>query len=88
MIQGVAAEWSFPSLSANKGVNQQVMRFTPFITPKYSITKKMLHLNEVELSVSRFIILCLMNCCHALASVSPFCRNRFQVVPFLFGGIY
>ena len=34
MIQGVAAEWSFSSLSANKGVNQQVMRFTPFITPK------------------------------------------------------
>ncbi|WP_314110107.1 hypothetical protein, partial [Segatella salivae] len=25
---------SNPSLSANKGVNQQVMRFTPFITPK------------------------------------------------------
>lgn len=24
----------YPSLSANKGVNQQVMRFTPFITPK------------------------------------------------------
>ena len=23
-----------PSLSANKGVNQQVIRFTPFITPK------------------------------------------------------
>ena len=23
-----------PSLSANKGVNQQVMRFTPFVTPK------------------------------------------------------
>ena len=34
MIQGVAAEWSFSSLSANKGVNQQVMRFTPFIAPK------------------------------------------------------
>ena len=34
MIQGVAAKWSFSSLSANKGVNQQVMRFTPFITPK------------------------------------------------------
>jgi len=34
MIQGVAAEWSFSSLSANKGVNQQVMRFTPFITPQ------------------------------------------------------
>ena len=34
MMQGVAAEWSFPSLSANKGVNQQVMRFTPFITPQ------------------------------------------------------
>ena len=81
-------KYSFSSLSANKGVNQQVTRFTPFITPKYSITKKMLHLNEVELSVSRFIILCLMNCCHALASVSPFCRNRFQVVPFLFGDRY
>ena len=25
---------SFPSLSANKGVNQQLMRFAPFITPK------------------------------------------------------
>ena len=25
---------SNPSLSANKGVNQQIMRFTPFITPK------------------------------------------------------
>ena len=25
---------SNPSLSANKGVNQQVIRFTPFITPK------------------------------------------------------
>ncbi len=34
MIQGVAAKWSFSSLSANKGVNQQVMRFTPFITPQ------------------------------------------------------
>ena len=28
------------SLSANKGVNQQVMRFTPFITPKFLILKK------------------------------------------------
>ena len=27
-------EYSFSSLSANKGVNQQVMRFAPFITPK------------------------------------------------------
>ena len=25
---------SNPSLSANKGVNQQVMRFAPFITPQ------------------------------------------------------
>ena len=40
MIQGVAAEWSFPSLSANKGVNQQVMRFTPFSTPKKIIATK------------------------------------------------
>ena len=29
-------EYSFSSLSANKGVNQQVMRFTPFITPTKS----------------------------------------------------
>ena len=34
MIQGVAAKWSFSSLSANKGVNQQVIRFTPFSTPR------------------------------------------------------
>lgn len=34
MIQGVAAKWSFSSLSANKGVNQQVMRFAPFSTPE------------------------------------------------------
>ncbi len=27
-------EYSFSSLSANKGVNQTVTRFTPFITPK------------------------------------------------------
>ena len=40
MIQGVAAEWSFPSLSANKGVNQQLMRFTPFSTPKNLIATK------------------------------------------------
>ena len=31
---------SNPSLSANKGVNQQVTRFTPFITPKFLILKK------------------------------------------------
>lgn len=42
MIQGVAAEWSFPSLSATKGVNQRVMRFTPFITPKNKIDSKRL----------------------------------------------
>ena len=33
-------EHSFSSLSANKGVNQQVMRFTPFITPKSQAVKK------------------------------------------------
>ena len=27
-----------PSLSANKGVNQQVMRFTPFSTPEIFVT--------------------------------------------------
>ena len=39
MIQGVAAEWSFSSLSANKGVNQRITWFTPFITPKMSLFK-------------------------------------------------
>ena len=50
MLFGEMVEWSIttvlktvvprgtggsnPSLSANKGVNQQVMRFTPFIAPK------------------------------------------------------
>ena len=33
MIQGDARNIHFP-LSVNKGVNQQVMRFTPFIVPK------------------------------------------------------
>ena len=28
-------EYSFSSLSANKGVNQQVMLFTPFSTPEF-----------------------------------------------------
>lgn len=32
MIQGVEKKVHFP-LSANKGVKQQVMRFTPFSTP-------------------------------------------------------
>ena len=31
---GNRTEGSNPSLSANKGVNQQVMRFAPFIIPK------------------------------------------------------
>ena len=39
MIQGVAAEWSFSSLSANKGVNQQVLRFTPFLHPESLLRK-------------------------------------------------
>ena len=33
-------EYSFSSLSANKGVNQQVMRFTPFSTPRNLSVKK------------------------------------------------
>ena len=33
-------EYSFSSLSANKGVNQRVMRFTPFITPEYQTVRK------------------------------------------------
>ena len=43
MIQGVAAKWSFSPLSANKGVNQQVMRFTPFTTPeKFHCLRKLI----------------------------------------------
>ena len=33
-VEGNTSGGSNPSLSANKGVNQQVMRFTPFITPE------------------------------------------------------
>ena len=40
MIQGVAAEWSFSPLSANKGVNQLIMRFTPFIIPKINLLER------------------------------------------------
>ena len=35
VLQGTGG--SNPSLSANKGVNQRVMRFTPFITPQKSL---------------------------------------------------
>ena len=38
-VEGNTSGGSNPSLSANKGVNQQVMRFTPFITPEYSVAK-------------------------------------------------
>ena len=34
---------SNPSLSANKGVNQQVMRFTPFFTPEKLFVEKILY---------------------------------------------
>lgn len=54
MIQGVAAEWSFSSLSANKGVNQQVMRFTPFITPKNQAVKKKLLPRLIVLGVVHY----------------------------------
>ncbi len=33
-VEGNTSGGSNPSLSANKGVNQQVVRFTPFIAPK------------------------------------------------------
>ncbi len=35
-VEGNTSGGSNPSLSANKGVNQKVIRFTPFITPKKS----------------------------------------------------
>ena len=38
MIQGVAAEWSFSSLSAIKGVNQAFARFTPFLHPEIGVS--------------------------------------------------
>ena len=34
MIQGVAAKWSFSSLSANKGVNQIYLDLHPLLYPK------------------------------------------------------
>lgn len=45
---------SNPSLSANKGVNQQVMRFTPFITPKIKHLRKKLHPRLIVLGVVRY----------------------------------
>ena len=47
-------EYSFSSLSANKGVNQQVMRFTPFITPKIKHLRKKLHPRLIVLGVVRY----------------------------------
>ena len=73
IFRGEMAEWSIaavlktvevrasggsnPSLSANKGVNQQVMRFTPFITPENIETIKSLP----SISKSRMILL-LLSC--------------------------
>lgn len=34
MIQGVAAKWSFSSLSATNAENQQIAKQTPSFTPK------------------------------------------------------
>ena len=51
MIQGVAAEWSFSSLSANKGVNQRVMRFAPFITSKISLSLKTYRISFITIVV-------------------------------------
>ena len=45
---------SNPSLSANKGVNQQIMRFTPFITPKIKHLRKKLHPRLIVLGVVRY----------------------------------
>lgn len=55
MIQGVAAKWSFSPLSANKGVNQQVMRFTPFITPKNQAVKKKVTPKTISLGSSSLL---------------------------------
>ena len=52
MIQGVAAKWSFSSLSANKGVNQQVMRFTPFITPTKKVRLSVFYLTSHKYSLN------------------------------------
>ena len=40
MIQGVAAKWSFSSLSANKGVNQQFIGLHPYRILKGSRRKR------------------------------------------------
>ena len=40
-VEGNTSGGSNPSLSANKGVNQQVMRFTPFSTPNNLLLIKM-----------------------------------------------
>ena len=71
IFRGEMAEWSIaavlktvevrasggsnPSLSANKGVNQQVMRFTPFITPK-NIYWRIIYINKIG-RIVEFILL-------------------------------
>ena len=42
---------SNPSLSANKGVNQWVTRFTPFITPVFPLPKKTYSISFITISV-------------------------------------
>ena len=78
IFRGEMAEWSIaavlktvevrasggsnPSLSANKGVNQQIMRFTPFITPQTKMLPKIYSpkVLDIEFSVCSILNL-LMN---------------------------
>lgn len=79
----------YPSLSANKGVNQQVMRFAPFYTPENLIaTKTTPKTKNFTIWMWRADYHCsfLVAFVLALEVFSPFYRSRFRVVPFLFGG--
>ena len=48
----ICKENSFSSLSANKGVNQQVMRFTPFITPTKKVRLSVFYLTSHKYSLN------------------------------------
>ncbi len=54
---------SNPSLSANKGVNQVVTRFTPFFTPKNQGRVKIFEINAIEAKTSlvRFVAFILLS---------------------------
>lgn len=78
---GNRTEGSNPSLSANKGVNQQAMRFTPFIIPK-----KFLGISTDHLFLHSIRVLLLTQKKATAASTRSRCRgyrNEIKILLFV-----